>query len=289
MSRVVYRWYSTDGAAAHLAWIAPTLRRCLDTLAPHQLQLDLYVSRDSRLAPTAPLASQAGARARFGRDVESPEATELYRSLDQEYTSITDLVLFDGDEDVRSPVETELSNALEAEGRLRRARSRRVNQRPTLSSIPMATNYSLDAEEFDRIRSESPPPLSTSRPLLAHSRTSSHTGSTRPTGDTDSLAGASSIRGLLSDDSNLLLDLSPLDREDLDSITELARPGNAPLDVILDEEIRRAEGRTMVACCGPRSLNTMMRGLVASRIDLSKLARGDLSGDVALEVEDFSF
>lgn len=41
--------------------------------------------------------------------------------------------------------------------------------------------------------------------------------------------------------------------------------------------------------CGPRSLNNLVRNMVAKRISPSKIARGDARGNVELVTEDFFY
>ena len=73
--------------------------------------------------------------------------------------------------------------------------------------------------------------------------------------ETLSLAGSSSRRSLVAKgartgrrDEDVFLDVTKEDQEDLDAIAELARPGYPLLDKIMEEEVQRSEGRTMVAC-----------------------------------------
>jgi len=94
---------------------------------------------------------------------------------------------------------------------------------------------------------------------------------------------------LRDDGDDVQLDVSEQDQDDLDVIAELARPGHPLLDKILDQEIARSQGKTIVACCGPTSMNTIVRRLVSSRINLAKIIKGDSRGQVSLVCEDFSY
>ena len=100
-----------------------------------------------------------------------------------------------------------------------------------------------------------------------------------------------SLRGLLSQSElglgkdevdDVFLDVEGRDREDLDVIAEFAREGRPNFGVILDEEIERSHGKTMVACCGPISLNLTIRNLVAHRISPARIRRGDPRGQIDL-------
>lgn len=149
---------------AHLSWVAPTLRRCYEMVDPSRLEIELFVSRDaprpSRRArkaqedlaypttpvdefapPMAPFARENGRKDSFSRDsmddsdvsdVEDDSTTRQERSRSsfppREYEdhvdSVTDLVLFDGEDDIRTPKELDVSTRVRKEGKLRRALSR---------------------------------------------------------------------------------------------------------------------------------------------------------------------
>lgn len=83
------------------------------------------------------------------------------------------------------------------------------------------------------------------------------------------------------------LDVSEMEEEDLNIIAELTRSGRPNLTAILDEEIERASGKLMVACCGPLALNVKIRKLVSQRISPSKILHGEQRGNISLCVEDF--
>jgi hypothetical protein len=79
------------------------------------------------------------------------------------------------------------------------------------------------------------------------------------------------------------------DREDLNIIAELARGGRPNLDDIFDREIERSQGKVVVGCCGPTTLNNHVRFMVASRIGPGRVAKGDPRGNIELVAEEFSF
>ncbi|ORX39399.1 hypothetical protein BD324DRAFT_619556 [Kockovaella imperatae] len=81
-----------------------------------------------------------------------------------------------------------------------------------------------------------------------------------------------------------------IDRADyhaLNAMTEMASAGKPKLATVLEEEISRAEGRMIVATCGPVTLNTVVRNLVADSISPSRIRHGDKRGHVAIYSEDY--
>jgi hypothetical protein len=86
-----------------------------------------------------------------------------------------------------------------------------------------------------------------------------------------------------------LFNLSAQEREDMGYIAALARSGRPRLDKILSSEADRSSGAVAVACCGPSSLDTVMRKLVSSQIDPSRVRKGDQRGFITFYNEEFSF
>ncbi|KAG8967144.1 hypothetical protein FRC03_010617 [Tulasnella sp. 419] len=129
--------------------------------------------------------------------------------------------------------------------------------------------------------------------------------------DTRTLAGSESLQGLMMhhmttasssighgtalDDhasfngEEIVFDIDDDEMEDLNVVSEMARPGKPRLDRILADEVERAKGPLAVACCGPTSLNALVRKLVAANIDPDKIAKGDLRGQITLISEDFEW
>ncbi|EIW80352.1 hypothetical protein CONPUDRAFT_137590 [Coniophora puteana RWD-64-598 SS2] len=84
----------------------------------------------------------------------------------------------------------------------------------------------------------------------------------------------------------------PMDKQeafDLHVVSEHARPGKPKLDRILANEVEQSQGQVIVACCGPTSLNAMVRKVIARQIDPARIWRGDLRGSVALVSEEFEY
>lgn len=154
---------SFPSCTAHLTWIAPTLRRCLEMVQPNQLQIDLHVTRDATLGPSiqsahdrhdsqasfacmddsfSPPSAPFAKRPHHGRqsstdsmesdysDIESNQhstrAAALYAELDDQFSSPDDLVMFDGEEGRSSRAERALSLRVRKTGQLKRKESRRM-------------------------------------------------------------------------------------------------------------------------------------------------------------------
>lgn len=90
------------------------------------------------------------------------------------------------------------------------------------------------------------------------------------------------------------LDDAPIDldaEEDLDLrvLAELAQPGHPKLDRIIRDEVDRSQGRTLVAGCGPKSLDIVLRSIVSKQIDPKKVRKGDERGVVNVVSECFEW
>ncbi|SCV72183.1 BQ2448_4877 [Microbotryum intermedium] len=353
-SRVRFVWILRE--FAHLTWVAPTLRRCLDMVDPSQLQVEVFVSRDppslkyrqpsttylpgedEEFAPPSAPFARSHRPASPGRDSgdESDfeeEGSMRTRSFQRVYPtamygeaveSVTDLVLFDGEDDYRTAGEAEMSSKVKKVGKIRRALSRRDKSKPTEPSTPdtgatAPSPYRSEGRDpftapvYDRSysevalgdrrdghihpgRSDSPTPKrmyddtpeqsfeideedsyrlgpSQSKSTSLHRLVDSRRNSMRP----------------IAADEDGLLDVSAEDQADLDIVAEFAKPGYPKLAEILDAEVDTSKGKTMVACCGPNGLNTLVRHLVSSRIEIKKLLQGDPRAKISLVCEDFSF
>ncbi|OBZ75154.1 Respiratory burst oxidase D [Grifola frondosa] len=106
--------------------------------------------------------------------------------------------------------------------------------------------------------------------------------------ETNSLA-ALMQRGELDIHEQLKLDLDEQELQDVGIIAEVARPGKPKLERTLAAEIERAKGAIIVGCCGPTSLDALMRKTIAAQIDPARVARGDMRGSIALVSEDFAY
>ncbi|SNX84462.1 uncharacterized protein MEPE_03171 [Melanopsichium pennsylvanicum] len=85
------------------------------------------------------------------------------------------------------------------------------------------------------------------------------------------------------------IDLDAEEDLDLRVIAELAQPGHPKLDRIIRQEVDNSEGRTLVAGCGPRSLDIVLRSIVSKQIDTKKVRKGDTRGMVNVVSECFEW
>ncbi|OJA10566.1 hypothetical protein AZE42_03146 [Rhizopogon vesiculosus] len=106
---------------------------------------------------------------------------------------------------------------------------------------------------------------------------------------------ASSSRGLLplsAPDGSLdaiQFEISEEEAQDINVVAEHARPGKPKLDRILADEVEQSKGSVVVACCGPTSLNAMVRKIIAAQIDPARVWRGDMRGSISLVSEEFEY
>ncbi|KAI0035087.1 hypothetical protein K488DRAFT_44124 [Vararia minispora EC-137] len=85
------------------------------------------------------------------------------------------------------------------------------------------------------------------------------------------------------------LELDDNEMGDMRFMAEFTLPGKPRLEMILRDEVSRASGPLVVACCGPIGLNAIVRKVVAAQIDPGKIARGDTTGYITLVTEDFDY
>ncbi|CAE6435923.1 unnamed protein product [Rhizoctonia solani] len=340
---------------AHIQWCAHILRRCREMLPnKDQLQIEIFVTNhqakaiedlasmpsgteDNMLQPPVP---------RFARDGRPrPDSVASQDSLDstissnsitedpQEHadgdlgTHVLDYTNFDGEEDTRTAAEATLSKKVKKEGRMKRARSRK---------IAAAVSAKLHLEEKRKSMKELFSPSHDDEPLAApHPRyaqpNASGSGSglntpscSTPSGTPRALSpmgtpkmGADALlrppmfadptfrssvaesmfsRGSVYDDSRSVFggddpacEIDEEEMEDITHVADLARPGKPKLDKILADEVDKASGEVIVACCGPTSLNAAMRKFVADQLSPAKVWRGDMSGSIKLVSEDYAW
>ncbi|KAK4053901.1 hypothetical protein OIO90_003738 [Microbotryomycetes sp. JL221] len=339
-NRVRFIWILRE--FAHVSWVSSAMRKCLELVGPSQLQIELFVSRPApvtgisssrqpsiprnleELAPPKPHFARRGQSDATGvtadysdsEDENAAASTRMYHDVPeygQHIDSVTDLVLFEGEDDERTAGEVEVSAQVRSMGKMRRALSRRgheqfaVRQQTGLPE-PMAGQGDLGFSSLAQARKgegiRQPYPTGSSYSLndsyheILFASHDSQSDLYTLTGNSSMhhLVGAAEDNGKarkrlssLAQDKDEFFDLTPMEQEDLEVVAELAKPGYPNLKEILDEEIARSTGRTMVACCGPNGLNTIVRHLVSSRIDVGKVLKGDPRGQVSLVCEDFSF
>lgn len=200
--------------------------------------LDLEKADSFLLPPSAPFTKDRPAHdgsalsTPYDSDDDSPRTPtadfyDLYASDDLD----ADLTEFDGEVRHQTATELQVSAHVRKEGRLRRALSRRSRrastkeiakeQRSDFGVVP-SLQHVHELEQGDAAS-------------IGHgSRTALMGPSTRPAHVSDS-------------DVDPYLDLDEGERQDLDVIAELARSGKPHLGEIIDEELARSRGETMVA------------------------------------------
>lgn len=327
---------------AHLAWIAPILRRCLDISDPARLRIDLFVTRDSgRIQPVnvpgvdtpmslytpsalmeaenqgdlfrapAPGFARGAHGSRHGRfgstdssysdlsqtvvdSNEWPSSTKGYKSTspngeeirqadqtessDNADFSVTNMILFDGEDEHPTFEDEEMSRTVKKEGKLRRGLSRKRTKKaahPQMQSqflqggnnaarpgqtgggtlADMADLGELSADEAAppaRPHAYPPSPRQGSSYSMAKGYDDVDKDSFIQSGaNTPSRMKRSSAADLplLRDDEEVgHFDMSEQDKEDLSVIAELARSGKPDLPGILDAEIERSQGKIVVGC-----------------------------------------
>ena len=85
------------------------------------------------------------------------------------------------------------------------------------------------------------------------------------------------------------IDLDAEEDLDLRVLAELAQPGHPKLDRIIRQEVESSQGRTLVAGCGPKSLDIVLRSIVSKQIDPKKVRSGDTRGVVNVVSECFEW
>lgn len=113
--------------------------------------------------------------------------------------------------------------------------------------------------------------------------------------DRDSRIDTASIREMLTPvmtgaaGKELRLEIEEQEMQDVSVVSEHARPGKPKLDLIVADEVESSEGSTIVACCGPTSLNAMVRKIIAAKIDPTRIRQGDMRGAISLISEEFKY
>jgi len=103
------------------------------------------------------------------------------------------------------------------------------------------------------------------------------------------MAGSESIHNLLSSGMEVRLEPDEHEIHAINVVAEHARPGKPKLNAILAEEVEDSQGSVIVACCGPTSLNAVIRKAISQQIDPARIRRGDMRGTIALVSEEFHF
>jgi hypothetical protein len=179
-----------------------------------------------------------------------------------------DFVLFEGESEIRTKMEADISSKVKKEGKLRRAHSRRTAGAKWPAKL-RPNSMRGGGGNNDPPPADIEPSHQPSHRLsdgggggpYAHSFSSApRRGNASPSNSLDFGEGggglgtpmSASFRHLLSEmaeeEKDVPMDLLPPEQEDLDVIAELAQAGRPNLGALLDEEKEAAKGKIMVAC-----------------------------------------
>ncbi|KIR41355.1 ferric-chelate reductase [Cryptococcus deuterogattii 99/473] len=110
-------------------------QRVKDDLAPPQP----VFARGGTHSREASVASVASVMSVDTSSADRDEAVE--NTLKESYADVIDLTNYEDEEDVNDPAENRLSNKLEQQGKLRRARSRKLAKRKSAAKLPRTPSY----------------------------------------------------------------------------------------------------------------------------------------------------
>lgn len=85
------------------------------------------------------------------------------------------------------------------------------------------------------------------------------------------------------------LEVDAQEIRDIGFVSEHAWPGRPKLERILADEVEASKGSVIVGCCGPISLNAVVRKAIASQINPARIRRGDMRGSISLVSEEFEY
>ncbi|KAH9996808.1 hypothetical protein BJV77DRAFT_1085642 [Russula vinacea] len=303
MQRIRFVWILRD--FAHLQWCASILHRCHLLVSQESLQLDLFVTNFNPPVSHAIRPSDAGSLPSGTPDTSyslaTPASIEVKGvALDQDdliqaqmpdddYVDLSyymgdftmngelgheehrlDLTNFDGDNDDRVRGESTLNRALKKEGCCQ-------------SFAPVCTVY-CPSEPHE------PSSIELDKPGYGDVYTGGSSQRMKRMSTISLASQASSIQALMREVvEEPQLELGEQEMQDISVMAEFARPGRPKVDLILRDEVSMAGGRVVVACCGPTTLNAVVRKAVAAQIDPLRIRQGDNSGSIDLVVEEFGF
>ncbi|TFK55046.1 hypothetical protein OE88DRAFT_1717113 [Heliocybe sulcata] len=117
----------------------------------------------------------------------------------------------------------------------------------------------------------------------------------RPASDWDTQTTHGSIYAMMptvgtgSHGETVKLDVDEQEIRDIGIVSEHAWPGRPRLERILADEVKASKGSVIVGCCGPISLNAVMRKAIAAEINPARIRRGDMRGMISLVSEEFEY
>ncbi|MBW0495591.1 hypothetical protein O181_035306 [Austropuccinia psidii MF-1] len=272
---------------AHLCWVALALKKCLSMVSCGQIQLDLFVSNSRKInepqnVVDCPYQHEKNTPqdARKSKDFftplepprlqdfsallkQIPESEALQsRTEEENAVSITEsayetsstldtmeahppdvqlqLTEFEGEKQESTAFEVLVSNSVELEGK--RRRSITLRRQKTRSSTVGSSICSEDKDEVQvSVQIESQKPEFAEN--IEKDDANMEEGSTH----------------------GVEIPLETEEKQALAELSEYVRTERPDLERLLEEEIEGSLGSTMVACCGPDSLNSYMRTLVRTR------------------------
>ncbi|OCF43665.1 ferric-chelate reductase [Kwoniella heveanensis CBS 569] len=138
--RVRFCWVVRE--YAEIAWVASQLRRCQDLVSSDQLQINIFVTnankQEQEFAPPRPGFVAHGRRGSADSiasemSVDSPSTGDHDDTVDghlsANYADVIDLTNYEDEEDINDPAENQLSQNLQQQGKVRRAKSRKAAKR----------------------------------------------------------------------------------------------------------------------------------------------------------------
>jgi hypothetical protein len=221
-----------------------------------------------------------------------------------------DLTNFDGDNDTALPGEEVLSQKVIKAGKVRRAKTRKLEKLKKKGTLPpgnprdsrfteeidLATpNASVTDLQLPSTQSQTPSIISHSRPQSFSEYSDPYSRPSSMHSKFDSESDVASLRSLMpqvgkgSHGEQIRLEVPEQEMKDINVVSEHARPGKPKLDRILFDEVERATGSIIVGCCGPSSLNAMIRKSIAAQIDPTRIKNGEMQGHITLVSEEFSY
>lgn len=184
--------------------------------------------------------------------------------------SVTDMILFDGEDEHPTYEDEEMSRNIKKEGKLRRGLSRKKkNVQPSSESLqsgntarPQQHTLADMVDQGELSADEAAPPATRSHAYPPNPRQGSRYSLNKGYDDADKDSFMASGMNtptkakrysaadlpLLRDEEVGHFDMTEQDKEDLSVIAELARSGKPDLPGILDAEIERSQGKIIVGC-----------------------------------------
>ncbi|THH33845.1 hypothetical protein EUX98_g258 [Antrodiella citrinella] len=235
---------------SHIQWCASALRRCMSLVPPSELQVDIFVTNAKRMP-------------------------HMVRELPLEEMADEEL----------APPEPQFvrddSGSVKSRKSLDRQSMRSVTSTDSEESADSDVDLSYYAGDFV---DEEHGDLGHEEHVLDYTNFDGDDDTTLPGEDLLNILAA-----LVNESENVRLELVDTELADISVVAERVRPGKPKLERILADEVERSKGAVVVGCCGPTSLNAMMRKHVAALISPQRIRRGDMRGYIALVAEDFEY